>query len=253
MRLARLTVARKFRNSSMRNDSDRTRGPGAGSYIHNNFFTAGLRTEDAMWPSISVSSIRTALACAAWTICLIPGSIAAAQRPIVRPLQIFTAKELAAKSDNELRDVVVSVSEHERAYHTADDALKKLESHTAWQDGAKWANVFLTLATTVVGSYGSSLDQKSTRYTVGTATLGAVSTGFTGLRDDKDLAQRIATCKLVAKAARKAIDTYYNTWIALVASAPPMGDPKRETFTKALADAGSQLAGDVADLSGDCQ
>jgi len=158
---------------------------------------------------------------------------------------------LAAK-DSDLPALVHETAATARSRLRTDEVLSVLRKHRNSLDYAKWGVTGLAGATTVLGTVGSNQEPKKTAFVYGTAVLGALTTFFTAIRDDKDISARIAACETVAENGNDVVDSYEAYWIVRVQNAPATGDPKREAFINELAEAGRQTVSTAAKLMTRC-
>lgn len=137
-----------------------------------------------------------------------------------------------------------------RLHLNADATLKTLGEHQETQTHFKWANIALSVVTTVVGSVAA--DQTGNKKPWGEITvgLGAVTTAFIAIRDDKDLATRIATCQTVLQSGEKEIDAFQATYVVQRPATTGAADVAK--FLSDLSAAAAKMIGDVDLLNGTC-
>jgi hypothetical protein len=137
-----------------------------------------------------------------------------------------------------------------RLHLDAKTTLKTLTANEKTQTTVKWVNVGVAAVSTVVASVAA--DQTANKKTWGEVTtgLGAITTALVAIRDDKDLAGRIATCRSILQTGEKEIDVFEATYSA---AQPPASDPAAlAKFLSDLFAAAVKMIGDVDALNGTC-
>jgi hypothetical protein len=180
------------------------------------------------------------------------GAVARALPGPTREPAFVRAANLESYSDQELLAVVDNVTTTAKRHLNTDQILKDLRAHRSSQDRAKIGNVLLTAATGVLGTVGSLQSEGSDALAIATGIVGAASTVFVAVRDDRDVAERIATCSQVAKDGNTAIDTFEVKWRAEIVTAPAQGTAERAVFAKALGADGAKMIETVDKMMTDC-
>jgi hypothetical protein len=137
-----------------------------------------------------------------------------------------------------------------RLHLDAKTTLQTLTANEKTQTTVKWVNVGVAAVATVVASVAA--DQTKNKKTWGEVTtgLGAITTALVAIRDDKDLASRIATCRTILQTGNKEIDVFEATYSA---AQPPVNDPAAlAKFLSDLFAAAVKMIGDVDALNGTC-
>lgn len=199
--------------------------------------------------------LSLALAAIATQACVVPPIVlppAPAARVTIRELLAPSRSGSGTNTNEDLRATVEAIAANARQELQTRGVLMSLQGYQRTIDAAKWTGVFLSAATTLVGTAGSNATRHKSQWATATLTIGSLTTIITAIRDDKDLASRIATCQGVARDGDGAIDAFYNKWIVLVNDVPtePIAHGK---FVQDLSADGIALAATVTKLVGTCR
>lgn len=117
------------------------------------------------------------------------------------------------------RAMTVTVDNARRILNT-DSTMRILNRHRAGRDRARWIVTGGTAATTLLGVVGSADASSSKGLAIATGVVGAVTTFFTAVRDDNDIANRIDACGRISQEGARAINEYQARWDARLVVAP---------------------------------